>query len=102
MGEMTTSDVIALLERALRAEIDLNDLVELWPQQPREPYLVEVREDLESALEHIPGGDSTPWRPDLERWQQMPEYGDLQLHLSRLRARRESEETRQRPRRRQA
>jgi hypothetical protein len=86
MGEMSTSDVIAILERALRAEIDVSDLAELWPQPAGDPYLAQVRDDLEFALEHIPGPRTGPWRPDIQRWKQMPEYEDLQRHIARLRA----------------
>jgi len=47
---------------------------------------LDVRDDLEFALEHIPGTGVGPWRPDPEQWKRMPEYDDLQLHIARLRA----------------
>jgi hypothetical protein len=51
---------------------------------PTDPRLARIREDLEFALEHIPGY----WRRpgvDLRSWQEMPEYGDIQIHLKDLR-----------------
>jgi hypothetical protein len=97
MDDPSLQDVIALLESALRAEIPLDDLPRLWPTPPADPYLAEVRGDLEFALEHIPGHRSGPrrrpfgprtgpWHPDPELWKTSVEYDDLQAHLTRLRA----------------
>jgi hypothetical protein len=97
MDDPNLQDVIALLESALRAEISFDDLPRLWPSAPADPYLAEVREDLEFALEHIPGhrtgprrrpfgGRTGPWRPDPEFWKTSVEYDDLRTHLTRLRA----------------
>jgi hypothetical protein len=85
MPGMTLTDIIALLERALRAEVDLDQVAELWPHLPADPYLLEVRDDLEFALEHVPQTKTRPWRADLEQWERMPEYDDLQMHIARLR-----------------
>lgn len=84
MAELSTRDVIDLLERASRAEITLGDLDELWPEEPTDPLLAEIRRDLEFALEHMPGW----WRKpgvDLRSWQAMPEYEDIQIRIKHLR-----------------
>lgn len=54
---MNPRDVTDLLERALRAEIRLEDLDDLWPGQPADPHLAEIRHDLAFALEHVPVED---------------------------------------------
>jgi hypothetical protein len=100
VNELSIDDVIALVERALRAELTLDQLATLWPPIPAEHPLAEVREDLEFAVEHIPGHRSGPrrgfvrrpsgeWQPDLELWKDSVEYDDLQQHLSRLRSARD-------------
>jgi hypothetical protein len=94
---LSIDEVIALVERALRAELTLDQLATLWPPVPAEHPLAEVREDLEFAVEHIPGHCSGPrrgflrrpsgeWQADPELWKTSVEYDDLQRHLSRLRS----------------
>jgi hypothetical protein len=97
VSELSIDEVIALVERALRAELTFDQLATLWPPLPVEHPLAEVREDLEFAVEHIPGHRSGPrrgflrrpsgeWQSDLELWKDSVEYDDLQRHLSRLRS----------------
>jgi hypothetical protein len=84
---MTVEEIIALVERALRAEIGQADAERLWPSTPKDPYLAQVRDDLIFATQHIPGSGTDTWVPDLVRWQRMPEYDDLCLHIENLRQR---------------
>ncbi len=74
---MDSREVIDLLERSLRGEITLVDLETLWPEQPMDARMAEIRRDLSFALEHLPR--------DLRRWPQMPEFEDVQLHIKHLR-----------------
>jgi hypothetical protein len=96
VSELGREAVIELLERALRAELTLDELATLWPPVPADDPMADVREDLEFAIEHILGHRSGPrkglfrvprgeWRPDLELWKDCVEYHDLELHLARLR-----------------
>jgi hypothetical protein len=60
----------------------------MWPEQPTDPHLAEIRETLFSGLEHLPGyRDVRPWMLNPDAWRETPEYDDIQLYLADLRKR---------------
>lgn len=83
--EMSLSEVVPLLEAALRGELTSVELNRAWPHAVSDSRLSVVREDLKSAVEHMPATDEDPTQVDLRRWRSMPEYRDLELHLANLR-----------------
>ena len=74
---------INLIERALAGDITLDEFYNLWPEPPKDEYLAQVREDIEFGIEHTPGFWTKPG-VNPKKWQQEPEYAELENHLSKL------------------
>lgn len=78
--------VLALVEKALRGAIKIDDLHHSWPQEvSQDLFLGRVLEDLEYAVEHFPGH----WlsgKPDIKAWKRSDEYLFLYLDLLLLRS----------------
>lgn len=86
MTALTAPDALDLCERALRLGLTLDEAERLWPDVPKDVHLAAVREDLLSALEHVPASRDHP-TGDPNRWKQMPEYDDLARRVRELRDR---------------
>jgi hypothetical protein len=76
--------LISLCERALRADVTLDDLERAWPEPVENSALRPLREALEDGIEHTPGYFLRR-RVNVRRWKSSPEYADIVSHLRRLR-----------------
>jgi hypothetical protein len=62
-----------LCAEVLAAEISLDDLQARRPAKPSDPFLEQVLDDLEDAVEHTPGR-LLRRGPDQAAWKRSPEY----------------------------
>jgi hypothetical protein len=76
--------LVSLCERALAGTIGLEELEQAWPEPVEDAALAPLREALEEGLTHTPGHLGRR-EVNLRAWQQMPEYGDIEFYLRRLR-----------------
>jgi hypothetical protein len=75
--------LVSLCEQVLSGDMTIDDLDQAWPAPVGNPSLARLREALEDGIEHAPvdpqGG------VNVERWQTMPEYDDIEFYLQTLR-----------------
>ena len=76
--------LISLCERALRADMTLDELERAWPEPVQNGALRPLREALEDGIEHTPGYFLRRG-VNVRAWQRSPEYADILHHLERLR-----------------
>jgi hypothetical protein len=76
--------LISLCERALAGALALEQLVDAWPEPVENAALLPLRRALEDGVAHTPGHWPRPG-VDVRAWQEMPEYGDIEFYLRRLR-----------------
>jgi hypothetical protein len=70
-------------ERALAGEMGFEELSQAWPLPVENGALVPLREALEDGIGHTPV-DRSRAGVDLEAWDQMPEFSDIEFYLRRL------------------
>jgi hypothetical protein len=84
MPDPERAALISLCERALSAEMTLEELQRAWPEPVENPSLAPLREALEDGIEHTP---SFLYRRgvNMRAWRRSPEYDDIESYVQQLR-----------------
>ena len=81
---MPNNKVIALINKALKGTLELTELYDNWPEELSGiDFFENVYDDIESAVEHLPGNILTG-KPDLDKFSRTKYYYNLLIDFELL------------------